>query len=255
VGRIPKERTVPVSTAQAPRLTTRALLGATIAATFALTACSAGQVTQTDVKVPAVPGTNDQVVNEAENIQILLRDMVIAFDGREGYAQGGDAPLVVRIFNGGQIADRLVCVETESATSVELVDDTATTPTEPASPSDEASPSDGATPSDSATPTGGPSPSDEPSPSESAVQSDCDDPANRTELNQEIPVDGRLPLVPGEGSYLQLTGLTEELMPGDVITVTFFFEVAGKSDPIDIPMGLPMEPEGRETAEFEDDGH
>ena len=69
------------------------LAGAAVA--LGLVGCSAGQLTQTAVQVPAVPGANVTVG------VIGLRNLQIAYSGPDGYAAGGNAPLIVRIFNEG----------------------------------------------------------------------------------------------------------------------------------------------------------
>ena len=205
----------------------RALLVATsafIACTAAVTlmsACSAGQLTQTGAQVPAVPGVN---VNAGPNGEIALRDILIPYGGPQGYPQGGNAPLAVRIFNDGPRPIKLVRVSAgDAARAVLLVGGAAATQPAPASP-----------------PTGGPSPSPEPSPTAA--------PAGQETFSIEIrPADFEL-LVPGQGEYLQLMGLTRPVPPGTTVPLTFTFD-DGTTVNVNVPLGVPTAPVPRVSGE------
>ncbi|MFD0557672.1 hypothetical protein FB566_2958 [Stackebrandtia endophytica] len=244
-----------MSSVKPRKLKTRALLGAAVAAIFALSACSAGQVTQTDNKVPAIPGTDADIVNSAEKIRIQLRDMLIVYPGVDGYTADAEAPLSIRIFNSGEVADRLIDVqavnpetEVSYADSVALVDESA--PEEPAtSPTPDADEGQQEQPGE-----GEEGQQEQPGQEE---QPDEEVPAEEPGFTAlDLPVNGYLLLAPGEGSFLQMIGLAEPLKSGSVIQLTFVFEVAG-SITVDIPMALPTSTDlpDRETAEFNEESH
>ena len=243
-----------MSSVKAKNLKTRALLGAAVAATFALSACSVGQVTQTDQKVPAVPGTNAEVVNEAVGAQIDLRDMLVAYNGIEGYDQGADAALQIRLFNSGDVDDKLTAVTAEGvAQSVIVVDETVTVPTEDPTQTEDptADPDQDPTADPDQEPDGEETPATDPTQDPEPTQ----DP-QPTPIEFELPMNGYQILTPAEGVYLQLVGLVEPLNTGSVIEVTFHFEVAGQIT-VAIPMALPTSTDlpDRETAHFDDEGH
>ncbi len=153
-----------MSTSRHPaRIVTAALVAGGCAA-LALAGCSAGQITQTSGQVSAVPGAN--VTAGA----IALRNLLVQYNGIGGYPAGGDAPLVVRIFNDGATPVKLVGVRADEATVVTLVGvPTPQGSPAPVSPSPAASPSESAAPSPS--PSGEPAASATPSATASAVPS------------------------------------------------------------------------------------
>ena len=55
-------------------------------------------------------------------------------------------------------------------------------------------------------------------------------------------------LVPGQGPYLQLAGLTRALMPGGSVPVTFTFEGLAPAT-VTVPSGVPTDPAPRGSAE------
>ena len=62
-------------------------------------------------------------------------------------------------------------------------------------------------------------------------------------------------LDPSLDRYLQLTGLSEELKPGDTVEVTFRFS-NGVSITTPVPIAVPMSPPARSPLKFgEDEGH
>jgi copper(I)-binding protein len=204
------------------------LAGAGMAVTLALTACSAGQLTQTSSQVPAVPGAN---VNAGT---IALRNLLISYVGVGGYPAGADAPLEVRIFNQGVKPVRLVGASSAQARTVSLVG-AAGSPSPSASPSPATSPSPAASASPSPAASGSPSPAaGSPSPSAAAsptpAPSPSAGPAGQETFSIEIPPQGYVLLVPGEGQYLRLTGLTKALTPGMLARVTFTFDDGNRAD-------------------------
>lgn len=203
-----------------------ACLTAAAALVIGVSACSAGQVTQTADTVAAVPGANLTV---GEFIQ--MNDVMITYPGPQGYPSGGTASMILRIFNNGPEADVLKAVSvtpgeggSPGATDVKLTNGGAPAPADSGSPS--------------ADPSGGP------------VTTPGSSPINVTILPND-----KTALVPGEGPYIQISGLTGAFKPGQSLLVTFEFERAGSLQ-AEIPMGLPAEPGERSHAEFpEEEGH
>ena len=209
------------------------VVGAVLAGLAALTACSAGKVTQTSRQQPPIAGTN------ADIGAIGLRNVQISFNGPEGYPVGANAPLQVRIFNQGATVVRLTGV-TAAGTAERVV--LIGTPTPTSGPLPSATPAESPSPSPSASPSEAPSgsPSESPSPSPSATPTPTG-PTGRANFSVEIPPGSYVLLVPGQGSgYLQLVGLTRELQTGLWATITFTFD-NGVTAPIDVPVGVPEE--------------
>lgn len=203
-----------------------ACLTAAAALVIGVSACSAGQVTQTADTVAAVPGAN---IHVGEFIQ--MNDVMITYPGPQGYPAGGTASMILRIFNNGPEADVLKAVSV--------------TPGEGGSPSGEVRlTTGGATPADSGSPSADPSGGPVTTPGASAI-------------NVTILPNDKTALVPGEGPYIEISGLSGAFKPGQSLLVTFEFERAG-SQQAEIPMGLPMDPAERSHAEFpeaEGEGH
>ena len=204
------------------------LAGAGLAVTLGLTACGAGQLTQTASQVPAVPGANVNVG------PIALRNLLISYVGVNGYPAGANAALEVRIFNNGPKPVRLVGASSPAARAVSLVG-AGGSPSPSAAPRPSASPSAAASASPS--PSGGATPSptavSSPSPSPSASPSVAG-PAGAEQFSIEIPPGSYVLLVPGQGQYLQLTGLAKALSSGMSAKVTFTFDDGTKAE-ADIP--------------------
>jgi len=210
-----------------------AVVAAVLIGLAALTACSAGKVTQTSRQEPPITGNNVDVGS------IALRNVQISYNGPEGYAVGANAPLEVRIFNRGATVLRLTGA-TADGTAERVVLIGTPTPTPGPLPSDQPVPSE--------TPAESPSPSESPaaSPSEAATPTPTPRPAGRTNFSVEIPPGSYVLLVPGQGTgYLQLVGLTKELSTGLWATVTFTFDTGATtpiSVPVDVPVGVPEHP-------------
>jgi copper(I)-binding protein len=190
----------------------RALAGvfAGVGVVVAVSACSAGQITQTSSQVAAVPGAN------VDAGQIALRDLVVAYNGPQGYAEGASAPLVVRIFNNGQSTVQLVGATAEGAANgVTLIGGV-----QPQTEAQNTSPSPSAT--QTTTPTATPSPTQ----------------AGDEKISVPIPPASYVLLVPGSGPYLQLNGLTTAIIPGQSVPVRFTFS-DGTSVRVQVPLVVP----------------
>ena len=135
---------------RAATLLTLGLVGA-----FALTGCSSGQIAETAVKVPAIPGV------DAKAGDVAIRNVVVSFPA-EGYSwpAGGNVPLQLTLINNGNTGDRLTSVTSDLSGSVVLQEvpegaQATVAPTE--TPSAEVS--ETVSPSAGASVTSGPSPS------------------------------------------------------------------------------------------------
>ena len=210
------------------RIAAAIALAAGLGTTLALTGCSAGQITQTGNQVPAVPGVNAQAGN------VALRNLVIAYDGPEGYPAGGDAPLVVRLFNTGTTTVTLVGVTAERATSVTLVGTpVVVTTTQPPPPPTE-------TAAATAAPTGSPEVTATASPEPTPTIPPTTQPPG-VPVSVAIPPGSFVLLVPGQGDagFLRLNGLTQAIAPGESVRVTFSFS-DGTSTTLDVPLAPPL---------------
>jgi hypothetical protein len=229
-----------------------ALLAAPAAALLSgllLSACSAGQVSQTDRMVPAVPGAN---ADSSQGV-VSLRDVQVRYNSPQGYPAGAAAPLIVYVVNndvnrplvlrgvtaaaskGGPslgtvvLAGGTVDLEKNSSASASA---SASAPAS-ASASASASPSGSAKPSTSATPSGSPSATPTASPSASA--------AGNAVINLTIPPNSFARLAPGAGGYLAINSISQAVGPGSTVYLTFTFD---RDEPVEmtVPFGVPLSP-------------
>jgi hypothetical protein len=80
----------------------------------------------------------------------------------------------------------------------------------------------------SPSPTGSPTPTGTASPSPTAAPPQAP-PAGQSTFSIEIPAQGYVLLVPGQGQFLQLVGLTRQIIPGELVTVEFTFDDGSKA--------------------------
>jgi hypothetical protein len=199
----------------------------------ALSACSAGQITQTDSQVAGVPGVNA----DSADGHIALRNAMIVYAAN--YQPNTTVPLELRLFNNsGQTARLTGAVLADGEGTVVLVG--GPTPSAPGSPP--APPPLPPSPSGSALPSGPPSPPASPSPT--AVGS--------ARLSLEVPQDGLQVLDPSmpAGGYLAVTGRPSNIQAGQTVGFTFTFTYADGSTTTlsaDLPVGVPLSPPSREV--------
>jgi copper(I)-binding protein len=166
-----------------------ATVGVLLLSPVALSACSAGQVTQTATQDRDKTGAMAQVGD------ITVRAGELEHPRGGAYEAGDDAELRLAIVNGGQEADTLVGVEGEGFGDVEIEGATAG-----------ASPTTGAgTTTGTSTGTGSAAVSEE----------------------VEIPADSTV-FVDGDTATITLTDLEEGLTVGQYIELTLVFENAGE---------------------------
>ncbi|MER7003131.1 hypothetical protein ABT297_08805 [Dactylosporangium sp. NPDC000555] len=217
-------------------LARRTLLRAGLLATAALgagllSACGAGQITQTDTQVPAVPGVN---VNSKDG-QIALRDGFVAYANE--YKTGSTVPINVRLFNNSTQAVKLTGVTSDNGSFV-LVGAKPAAAAAAAAPSSSASgskkPSGNASSSSSAEAETHESPAAAPAPTS----------AGSSNIAVSIPVNGVAVLSRESGTYLAVDKLTGQPLRagGSLTNVVFTFTYAdGKTTTIALP-NLPMTP-------------
>lgn len=205
-----------------------AALAIAAAAATGLSACGAGQVTQTDTKQSAIAGIN------TDEGDLSLRDLQVEY-AAEGYEAGGTAPLRLWIANDGDESVSLTGIETEAAEGVTLVDGG-----DPGVEAEETTEAPGAE-TTTETPEGEETDGDEDTDGtvdDEGADGETGGEAATTEPTEEEAPDEELgfepiEIAPGaflrldksveDGDYLVLEGLTEPLMPGQEITVTFVF--------------------------------
>jgi len=238
-----------------------AVLSATaLGAALLVSGCGAGQISQTAEKVPAVPGANSTPAPGANNA-IQLRNVLLEYPGADGYRQGANAPLVAHIFNTGERPVTLIEVTTDAASAVTLRGPV--TPVSPSvSPGATANPSESASSPSSPSATVSPTESPTASPDETSASPDVTG-ASPTEAGTSpggqpvrvtVPVDGYVTLSPSAGATLELEGLTRPIRAGESALITFVFD-NGARFTLDVPVGLPLEPEPRASAVVEGGGH
>jgi hypothetical protein len=211
--------------------------GVAAVAAAALTGCSAGQVAETSLKKPSNQGVN---ANSADN-SVFIRNLLVTYNGPDGYAAGGNAPLQVAIFNettqevtvlvSSRQPDPALADEVVWANSVAIVGGSnASAPSESASPPVEPAPS------------GSASPSAEPSPAQSSPAQPATRPARIV-----LPALGHASFMLGDQESLQAIGLAKELRPGTSLNLVFEFSNGAVPVVLQAPVATPLSPVPRES--------
>jgi copper(I)-binding protein len=182
-----------------------ATMGALLLSPIALTACSAGQVTQTATQ------NRDKVGAEAQVGSITLRQVTLEHPDEGRYEAGDDAALNVAVINSGNEADTLVGIEGEGFDGVLVSGQASAAPAVPGSPSASAPAAGGAAATTTA-------------PAAGATTA-----APTASSRIDVPVPGNSTVFIGGDSDLtvQLAGLTDELTAGQSVELTFTFQQAG----------------------------
>jgi copper(I)-binding protein len=182
-----------------------ATMGALLLSPIALTACSAGQVTQTATQ------NRDKVGAEAQVGSVTLRQVTLEHPDEGRYEAGDDAALTMAVINSGNEADTLVGIEGEGFDGVLVSGQASAAPAVPGSPSASA-PAAGGT-ATTTTPAAG-------------ATTAAPTAASRV----DIPVPGNSTVFIGgeSGLTVELADLTEELTAGQSIELTLTFQQAGE---------------------------
>jgi copper(I)-binding protein len=215
------------------RSTSRSVLaGLVVAGGLALAGCGAGQVAQTALAKPTVDGQMAQLG------PLAIRDAALEYPAGGVYERGSEARLRMVVVNSGIAPDSLVSASSPVATDVTISEGGpagatgGATPEPGGSPSETASPSPtgtaAATPSATASGTAAPSPSPEATPTASGTPENA---------RIQIPPNGYVSFRE-DGPRVLLTGLTQQLRPGQNLQVTLTFANAG-SVTMTIAVGTP----------------
>jgi copper(I)-binding protein len=194
-------------------------MGVLLLSPVALSACSAGQVTQTATQ------ERDKVGALAAVGDITLRKANLEHPGDGGYAAGDDAVLVLAIANGSDEADTLTDISGEGFDEAVISTSGAAAPSTSSVPGASTAPADPTTDADAAaTP---------PVATQTAPPA-----AATTEL--EIPARSTVFIGEESGPTVTLSGLDEALTTGRYLELTFTFENAGEVTML-VPVANPAE--------------
>jgi copper(I)-binding protein len=208
-----------------------ATMGVLLLSPVVLSACSAGQVTQTATQVRDKTGAQAQVG------AISIRQAQLESPSSGSYEAGDDAGLQVAFVNGGSEADTLVSVDGQGFSSAEISSSGGSTSTGSGSAgatTSAATTTGAASTSGSAATTTGAAPTSGSSASSAG--------SGRGSQDIEIPA-GQSVFIGGDQYTITLTGLAENLDTGQYLKVTFTFAKAGA---VTIPVTV-ANPTGSET--------
>jgi copper(I)-binding protein len=207
-----------------------ATIGVLLLSPVVLSACSAGQVTQTATQ------NRDKTGAQAQVGDISIREgQLAAPSGGGGYEQGDDVDLQVALVNGGTQSDTLVSVDGKGFSSAEISSSGGSSSSSSSAGSSSAGSTTSAAPTSgsasssttSATSTGSgasttsAAPTSGPSTSSSSASSSSGG-------SQEIEIPGGQAVFVGGDQYtITLTGLDEALNTGQYLEVTLTFQKAG----------------------------
>ena len=190
-----------------------ATMGVLLLSPVVLSACSAGQVTQTATQ------ERDKVGAMAQVGDLTIRAVKFASPRGGAYARGDDAELQMAIVNSGDKPDALIGISGDGFEGVEFVAGSSssasatTSSTAPASATASATASAGATTSGSA------------SASASATSAS---PSSSSSANMlEIPARSTV-FIGMDGASVTLTNLSQPLTTGQYLELTFEFKNAGR---------------------------
>jgi copper(I)-binding protein len=229
-----------------------ATMGVLLLSPVVLSACSAGQVTQTATQQRDKTGAQAQVGD------ISIREGQLEAPRSGGYERGDDAELQVALVNGGTESDTLVGVDGEGFDSAEISSSgsssSSTSSSSSAAPSSASASSGAAGSTSSAAPTSGSATSTSgsatstsgsaASTSGSAASTSSSSRGGSEEI--EIPA-GQSVFIGADQYTITLTGLDKSLNTGQYLEVTLTFEKAG-SVTIPVTVANPTRSETRGDA-------
>jgi copper(I)-binding protein len=209
-----------------------ATMGVLLLSPVVLSACSAGQVTQTATQERDKTGAQAQVGD------ITLRQGQLLAPSGGSYESGDDAELQLAIINSGTEDDTLLSVDGKGFSSAEISSSgssaSGSSSSSSASSTSSAAPTSGgatATTSGPSAPTSGAATSSAPTSGAATSSAPTSSAATTTSSGpQEIEIPAGQSVYLGEdGQYtVTLTDLSEDLTPGQYLEVTLTFEKAGK---------------------------
>ena len=244
--------------------TRRAALFAGVAtvAAAALTGCSAGQVAETANKEPSIYGVNTQNADGS----VLIRGLAVTYGTVQGYPAGGNAPLELGLYNETSQPVRVRITSQPATDGGEGVVAARSVGLTGAAPSASAPPS--GIPSE-AEPTGSRPPAQkggvgDPTPGTASEQGTAGPSAPATPTLAPTATEAPLrpaeltlaPLSsqtfqPGDAEALQVSGLTGVLRAGGAVNLVFTFDNGVQPLVVQAPVGVPLSPIPRGSAENE----
>jgi copper(I)-binding protein len=213
-----------------------ATMGVLLLSPVVLSACSAGQVTQTATQQRDKTGAQAQVGD------LSIRAAELAAPRSGGYESGDDAELRVAIVNGGTESDTLVGVDGKGFSSAEISSSGGSSSGSSSAGSSSAGSSSAAS-TTGAAPTSGSTSSSAPTSGSGASTSTSSSGASE---DIEIPA-GQSVFIGGDQYTITLTGLDANLNTGQYLEVTLTFEKAG-SVTIPVTVANPTSSETRGDA-------
>jgi hypothetical protein len=206
--------------------------GVAAVAAAALAGCSAGQVAETALKKPSNQGVNAQ----SSNGTVFIRNLLVPYNGTEGYPAGANAPLQVTLSN--ETTQAVTVLVSSQRPDPSVADQQVVWANSVAiAGGSNAS----AVPSGSASPSIGPSPA-QPSPAESSPAQPVTRPARIV-----LPPLGYASFMPGDPESLQAIGLAEALLPGMSLNLVFEFSNGAAPLVLRAPVATPLSPVPRES--------
>lgn len=234
------------------RRATALVAGSAAVAALALTGCSAGQVAETALKKPSTSGVN---ANNSNN-SVVVRNLLVVYKDVKGYAANSDAQLEVGLFN--QTTEPIVvtitsrplsgATEGQGVVAAGRVGLTGGTPSTP--PSAAAEPSGSRPPATPDTET----PDNVPSGDASSAPALPPPPPAQTQLDPaRITLEpmGSASFLPGDKQQLIASGLTGPVIAGQSVNLIFEFSNGAQPLELQAPVGVPLSPAPRGSAENE----
>ena len=229
-----------------------ATMGVLLLSPVALSACSAGQVTQTATQERDKTGGMAQVGN------ITIREAALAAPTDGAYARGDDAELQLAIVNSGEDADTLVGITGPGFGGAQISEGAA------ASAATTSAPPSGATTSPAAPTTAGTSPSTATSPTAAAPTAGAPTAGAPTTTATPTPTAAgaskiQIPsnstvFVGQDDLTVTLTNLEETLSPGQYLELTLVFQKAGEVQVTVTPANPADDRSGSATFDFNSNG-
>jgi copper(I)-binding protein len=199
-----------------------ATMGVLLFSPVVLSACSAGQVTQTATQERDKTGAQAQV----GDISVRQGELLSPRGGT--YESGDDAELQVTLVNGGSEDDTLVSVDGDGFSSAEISSGgSSSSSSSGSSSSTSSSSSSSAAATTSAAPTSGAAATSSPSATTTSSAGATSSSSSRGSQEIDIPA-GRSVFIGGGQYTVTLTDLSEDLTPGQYLEITLTFEKAGQ---------------------------
>jgi hypothetical protein len=247
------------------------MTGVATVAAAALTGCGTGQQAETANKEPSIYGLNTQNADGS----VLVRGLAVTYGTLQGYPAGGNAPLEFGLFNETREPVRVTITSRPPAGAEEGVLSARSvglsggaTPSAPVPGSgvpSEAEPTGSRPPAQRGN-VGDPTPDSQSGqgsagPSAPATPSLAPTPTEAPLRPAEIalPPLSSLTFRPGDTESVQVVGLSGPLKAGNSVNLVFTFSNGAQPLTVQAPVGVPLSPVPRGSAEnegiSEDEGH